>query len=70
MALNILKGVEITYARKVINNVTPKPIIDNVISFPCHSWVDKDSEETDQIRKPNGEQGFPPACPILPNHCS
>lgn len=51
MALNILKGFEITYARKVINNVTPKSIIDNVTFFSCHSWVDKDSEETDKIRK-------------------
>lgn len=51
MALNIIKGFEITYARKVINNVTPKSIIDNVTFFSCHSWVDKDSEETDKIRK-------------------
>lgn len=49
MALNILKVFEITCAREVLNNVTAKPIIDNVTFFPCHSWVDEDSEETDEI---------------------
>lgn len=61
MALYILKVFEITCAREVLNNVTAKPIIDNVTFFPCHSWVDEDSD---------GEQEFPLAFPILPNHCS